>query len=81
MRDLLLQEAERSLYLDDEDDDGEDPVLVWGTNVARRTVASRARRFLRGYTEPGASEPKYVELIRQACAPESNPAGNQLMCK
>ena len=43
-----------------------DDAYVWGTNVSIARVCKRARRFFTTYTEPGADEPKYMAIIRQA---------------
>ncbi|KAK9816651.1 hypothetical protein WJX72_003304 [[Myrmecia] bisecta] len=59
--------GESDLNSDDMEPDA-DAAFVWGTTVSVANVEHRIRRFLQNFKEPGASEPKYMELIRQMVA-------------
>ena len=52
--------------ISENEDDTANDAFVWGTNVSIARVCKRARRFFTRFTEPGADEPKYMTIIRQA---------------
>lgn len=41
---------------------------IWGTNLTVARVMSRFNAFIRGYTDPGADEPKYMQLLTETRA-------------
>ena len=64
---LLLQVPFPDLSdISENEDDTANDAFVWGTNVSIARVCKRARRFFTRFTEPGADEPKYMTIIRQA---------------
>ena len=52
--------------ISENEEENANDAYVWGTNVAIARVCKRARRFYTTFTEPGADEPKYMAIIRQA---------------
>ena len=48
-----------------QEEDDEDQTCVWGTDIHVPTLCRRLRRFLKHYEDAGATEPKYMALLRQ----------------